>query len=48
MSDPQRLAMPKILVNGGLLEGQQRGQKKYGRLRSDAIDERFSRPQLYR
>ena len=70
MSDPQRLAMLKVLADGewhpcgagdwatglhkstishhikilreaGLFEGQQRGRKKYGRLRRDAIDERF-------
>jgi DNA-binding transcriptional ArsR family regulator len=70
MSDPQRLAMLKVLADGewhpcgagdwatglhkstishhikilreaGLFEGQQRGRKKYGRLRRDAIDGRF-------
>ena len=70
MSDPQRLAMLKVLADGewhpcgagdwatglhkstishhikilreaGLFEGQQRGRKKYGRLRRDAIDQRF-------
>ena len=70
MSDPQRLAMLKVLADGewhpcgagdwatglhkstishhikilreaGLFEGEQRGRRKYGRLRRDAIDERF-------
>lgn len=70
MSDPQRLAMLKVLSDdewhacgagdwatglhkstishhirvlreAGLFEGQQRGRKKYGRLRRDAIDGRF-------
>ncbi len=70
MSDPQRLALLKILADGewhpcgagdlatglhkstishhmkilraaGLFEDQQRGRSKYGRLRRDAIDERF-------
>lgn len=31
----------KILREAGLFEGQQRGRKKYGRLRRDAIDGRF-------
>lgn len=70
ISDPQRLAMLKLLADGqwhpcgagdwatglhkstishhikilreaGLFEGQQRGRKKYGRLRRDTINERF-------
>jgi DNA-binding transcriptional ArsR family regulator len=31
----------KILREAGLFEAQQRGRTKYGRLRRDAIDERF-------
>lgn len=31
----------KILRAAGLFEDQQRGRSKYGRLRRDAIDERF-------